>query len=44
MKELLLKIQDKKMEEQKNILNYKIETWRGDIEQIDDILIIGRRF
>ena len=44
MKELFLKIQNKKMEEQKSILDNTIETWRGDIEQIDDILIIGRRF
>jgi len=44
MKELFLKIQDKKMEEQKSILDSTIEEWRGDIEQIDDILIIGRRF
>jgi serine phosphatase RsbU (regulator of sigma subunit) len=44
MKELFLKIQNKKMEEQKSILDSTIETWRGDIEQIDDILIIGRRF
>jgi ligand-binding sensor domain-containing protein/serine phosphatase RsbU (regulator of sigma subunit) len=44
MKELLLNIQDKSMEEQKNILNDTIENWRGDIEQIDDILVIGRRF
>jgi ligand-binding sensor domain-containing protein/serine phosphatase RsbU (regulator of sigma subunit) len=44
MKELLLNIQNKKMEEQKSILDRTIEAWRGDIEQVDDILIIGRRF
>jgi ligand-binding sensor domain-containing protein/serine phosphatase RsbU (regulator of sigma subunit) len=44
MKELILKIQDKKMSEQKSILDNTIEKWRGDIEQIDDILVIGRRF
>lgn len=44
MKELFLKIQNKNMEEQKLILDSTIETWRGDIEQIDDILVIGRRF
>jgi serine phosphatase RsbU (regulator of sigma subunit) len=44
MKELLLKIQDKNMEEQRSILDSTIEAWRGDIEQIDDILVIGRRF
>jgi ligand-binding sensor domain-containing protein/serine phosphatase RsbU (regulator of sigma subunit) len=44
MKELLLNLQDKSMEEQHSILDSTIEAWRGDIEQIDDILIIGRRF
>jgi ligand-binding sensor domain-containing protein/serine phosphatase RsbU (regulator of sigma subunit) len=44
MKELLLKIQDKNMDEQRSILDSTIEAWRGDIEQIDDILVIGRRF
>jgi len=44
MKELILNIQEKNMEEQQSILNSTIEAWRGDIEQIDDILIIGRRF
>jgi ligand-binding sensor domain-containing protein/serine phosphatase RsbU (regulator of sigma subunit) len=44
LKELLLKIQDKSMEEQKLILDNTIEAWRGEIEQIDDIMIIGRRF
>ncbi len=44
MKELILNIQEKTMEEQRTILDSTIEAWRGDIEQIDDILIIGRRF
>jgi ligand-binding sensor domain-containing protein/serine phosphatase RsbU (regulator of sigma subunit) len=44
MKELILQIQDKSMEEQRSLLESTIEKWRGDIEQIDDILIIGRRF
>jgi serine phosphatase RsbU (regulator of sigma subunit) len=44
LKELLLAINDKPMMEQKNILDSTIEAWRGDIEQVDDILIIGRKF
>ena len=44
MKELILNIQEKTMEEQRSILDSTIEAWRGEIEQIDDILIIGRRF
>ncbi len=44
MKELILNIQDKNMDEQKMILESTVEAWRGNIEQIDDILVIGRRF
>lgn len=44
MKKLLLDIQDKTMEEQRLLLDSTIEAWRGDIRQIDDILVIGRRF
>lgn len=43
-KELLLSIQPKSMEEQKEILDKTIEEWKGDREQTDDILIIGVRF
>ena len=41
--ELLLSIQDKGMEEQKNILNITIEKWKGALEQVDDICVIGVR-
>ena len=44
MKELILNLQEKTMEEQRSILNSTLEAWRGNIEQVDDILIIGRRF
>jgi serine phosphatase RsbU (regulator of sigma subunit) len=44
MKELILAIQEKEMVEQRSILNSTIEAWRGDYEQVDDILVIGRRF
>jgi serine phosphatase RsbU (regulator of sigma subunit)/TPR repeat protein len=40
---LLLSIQDKSMEEQKEIIDDTFETWRGDLEQIDDVCIIGVR-
>jgi len=43
-KELLLDIYRLSMNEQMNLLEKKIEEWRGGIEQIDDILIIGIRF
>jgi serine phosphatase RsbU (regulator of sigma subunit) len=44
MKELIIAINEKSMEDQKNILNSTLDAWRGDIDQVDDILIIGRRF
>ncbi len=44
MKELILNIQEKTMEQQHSILESTLEAWRGDIEQIDDVLIIGRKF
>jgi serine phosphatase RsbU (regulator of sigma subunit) len=44
LKELILKIQPETMPQQRIILNHTIEKWRGDIEQLDDILVIGRRF
>jgi serine phosphatase RsbU (regulator of sigma subunit) len=42
-KEILLEIQVKSMHEQKQYLNSFIEGWRGEAEQIDDILVIGIR-
>jgi ligand-binding sensor domain-containing protein/serine phosphatase RsbU (regulator of sigma subunit) len=44
MKELFIAISEKTMEEQKSILKNTIEVWMGNIEQVDDILVIGRRF
>ncbi|NQX97920.1 MAG: tetratricopeptide repeat protein, partial [Flavobacteriales bacterium] len=40
-RELLLSIQGKSMEEQKIIINNSFETWKGGLEQIDDVCIIG---
>ena len=40
-RELLLSIQDKTMEEQKITINETFETWRGELEQIDDVCVIG---
>ena len=39
--ELLLANAGKSMEEQKKILHHTIDEWRGDLEQVDDILVIG---
>ena len=42
--ELLLSIHEKTMEEQKKILERAIEDWKGNLEQIDDILVVGLRY
>jgi serine phosphatase RsbU (regulator of sigma subunit) len=39
--ELLLKIHQKPMKEQKEILEQTVESWRGNLEQVDDILVLG---
>ena len=41
--ELLLKHHQEPFEDQKNILETTINDWIGDLEQIDDILVIGIR-
>lgn len=42
-RQLILSMQNKSMEEQKNYLNNVIEQWRGGHEQVDDILVMGMR-
>jgi serine phosphatase RsbU (regulator of sigma subunit)/Tfp pilus assembly protein PilF len=42
-RELLLSIQDKAMEEQKTIIDEAFSSWKGDLEQIDDVCVIGVR-
>ena len=42
-KELLLSIQNKTMSEQKVVLEQHFETWKGKLEQVDDVCIIGVR-
>lgn len=43
MKKLLLSLQDKNMATQRQMLDAAFEQWRGDIEQVDDVCIIGVR-
>jgi serine phosphatase RsbU (regulator of sigma subunit) len=43
LKELLERNQHLSMEDQKKLLDETIEGWRGMLEQVDDILIIGIR-
>ncbi|MBL4594128.1 MAG: serine/threonine-protein phosphatase, partial [Flavobacteriales bacterium] len=42
-RELLLSIQESSMDEQKIIIDDAFETWKGDLEQIDDVCVIGIR-
>ena len=43
LKKLLLSVQNHSMEKQRDLLNDEFENWRGSIEQIDDVCIIGVR-
>jgi serine phosphatase RsbU (regulator of sigma subunit) len=43
-KKLLLEIHQKPLNEQKVILEKKNSEWKRDVEQIDDILVMGIRF
>ncbi len=40
-KEMLVSIKDKEMEEQKKILDSEFEKWKGERDQIDDVLVMG---
>lgn len=42
-KRLLLTLQEKDMSEQGRIIEENFESWKGDMEQIDDISVIGVR-
>ncbi len=40
-KEMLISMRDKSMSEQKRILETEFDNWKGDKEQIDDVLVMG---
>lgn len=42
-KDLLLKISELPMDEQKIQLKQEFDSWKGDFEQLDDVLVIGVR-
>jgi len=42
-KKLLLSIQKEPMEKQRQLINEAFENWKGDIEQLDDVCVIGVR-
>ncbi len=41
LKEMLLQISDKSVKEQNDHLTLAFERWKGTLEQVDDVLIIG---
>ncbi len=41
LQQLLLENAHKSMQEQRELLNSTIEEWKGNLEQVDDILILG---
>jgi serine phosphatase RsbU (regulator of sigma subunit) len=43
MKELLARLQHQSMDEQGNIVEKTFDTWMGNLEQVDDVLVIGIR-
>ena len=42
-KKLLLSIQDENMTKQKELLDDAFEQWKGELEQLDDVCVIGVR-
>jgi serine phosphatase RsbU (regulator of sigma subunit) len=42
-KELLRSISDKSMDQQKQALDNSFSSWKGNLEQLDDVLVIGVR-
>jgi serine phosphatase RsbU (regulator of sigma subunit) len=43
-KKLLVSISQKKMQEQELLLEREFEQWKGDLDQIDDVVVIGLKF
>jgi len=43
LKQLLLDIQDKRMDEQYRIIDRTFHEWKGPLDQVDDIIMIGIR-
>ena len=44
LKELLVSLGVKEMHEQGLLLDKEFEKWKGDIDQIDDVVVIGMKF
>tara|TARA_B110000046_G_scaffold68708_1_gene76751 strand:+ start:650 stop:862 length:213 start_codon:yes stop_codon:yes gene_type:complete len=43
-KRFILVIQSADISEQKELMFNEFETWRGDLEQLDDVCVIGIQF
>ena len=43
-KRLLLNIQNETMDKQLELIDQSFETWKGDLEQLDDVCVIALRF
>ncbi|MCP4411124.1 MAG: SpoIIE family protein phosphatase, partial [Gammaproteobacteria bacterium] len=44
LKELLISIQDKSMDEQKLLINDSFENWKENYEQVDDVCVFGVQY
>ncbi len=44
MKELLLKIHQEPMSKQRGRLLTELDDWKGELEQVDDVIVMGVRF
>ncbi len=43
-KSLLISIQGKSMEEQRRIVEHNFLKWKGDLQQVDDVLVFGLKY
>jgi serine phosphatase RsbU (regulator of sigma subunit) len=43
-KDLLIEVHERPMDEQRRILQMVFDEWKGNLDQIDDVLVIGLRF
>ena len=43
-KKLILSMQDKSMSEQRVAMDEFFENWKGELEQLDDVCVIGMKF
>lgn len=43
-RELLLSVHNRSMDDQKTIIEERFDKWKGDLEQVDDVLVMGIKF